>query len=684
MKIEILKPGNMVQKGSALMKLLMNDHTPVLDLLVRESIQNSLDAAAEKNNLELPVAVHFQVGSFNSSALNECLEGVSDRLNKKFPNDDDSKYKFLSISDKGTQGLTGPLNIEDVTGDKLGNLIKLVYDICKPQDESGSGGSWGIGKTIYFRIGIGLVIYYSRIYDERTCKYKSRLVASLVEDESSPNAVIPQYQEFPKYGIAWWGDEIRDNKTVPITDENYIRDFLSIFNIKEYQGSATGTTIIIPYINETRLLNNNALNWEGQRDDFSPYWINSLEGYLRIAVQRWYFPRLDNKSYKQGKRLKVKINNTAVAFDSFLRLYQIEQSLYNRASGENKSDDILYDCDVKTEEIKLRSVLKDPMAGRVSFVKVTREFVGMCPPDNDYHPNINLNIPIKDSTKNYPVMAYCRKPGMIVAYDQDSWVRSVPPCSSDEFVLSVFVLNSDNILSTGGISLEEYIRKGEHADHAAWNDSTIGTANPFIVQKIQKNASDKIASLFAEDDDDSPRRNSGLGKLLGDLILPPVGFGTQSTNRPRTGTSGGTSSGKNVRYKLSGIEYDAENVSIKYNISANDAAKQFGLDSYISSESSSISFDSWEKELGLKLPFEIISINIKINKIDRDKCYNTYLLDTTKDETDELLSIRLNKSKRGSCCGMCVNFHEKHSFDANVTINMVLNKRDVRPVIKPL
>ena len=37
MKIEILEPYKMVQKGSALYRLLMNDHTPVLDLFVRES-----------------------------------------------------------------------------------------------------------------------------------------------------------------------------------------------------------------------------------------------------------------------------------------------------------------------------------------------------------------------------------------------------------------------------------------------------------------------------------------------------------------------------------------------------------------------------------------------------------------------------------------------------------------------
>ena len=45
MKIEIAEPGRMTQTGSSLLKLIQNNNMPALDLLVRESIQNSLDAS---------------------------------------------------------------------------------------------------------------------------------------------------------------------------------------------------------------------------------------------------------------------------------------------------------------------------------------------------------------------------------------------------------------------------------------------------------------------------------------------------------------------------------------------------------------------------------------------------------------------------------------------------------------
>ena len=73
MKIEIAEPGRMTQSGSSLLKLIQNNKTPILDLLVRESIQNSLDAQKDKlrkyakefpNQLELAI----------TKAIDECIE----------------------------------------------------------------------------------------------------------------------------------------------------------------------------------------------------------------------------------------------------------------------------------------------------------------------------------------------------------------------------------------------------------------------------------------------------------------------------------------------------------------------------------------------------------------------------------------------------------------------------------
>ena len=46
MRIEIAEHGRMTESGSSLLRLIQNQDIPLLDLLVRESVQNSLDAAS--------------------------------------------------------------------------------------------------------------------------------------------------------------------------------------------------------------------------------------------------------------------------------------------------------------------------------------------------------------------------------------------------------------------------------------------------------------------------------------------------------------------------------------------------------------------------------------------------------------------------------------------------------------
>lgn len=142
----------------------------------------------------------------------------------------------------------------------------MIYEISKPQEAEGAGGSWGLGKTVYFRVGIGLVVYYSRILNEEGI-YESRLAASLVENEMNADSLIPALPGKSKRGIAWWGQEIGSNKTKPITDEKYIEKILNIFEIEPYEGDLTGTTIIIPYIDEQMLLENNQIEYKDSEDN---------------------------------------------------------------------------------------------------------------------------------------------------------------------------------------------------------------------------------------------------------------------------------------------------------------------------------------------------------------------------------------------------------------------------------
>ena len=685
MKIEIAEPGRMTQSGSSLLKLIQNNNMPILDLLVRESIQNSLDA---KNDKDAYVSVNFLTGTFDKVALNSELEKITESLNRRYEKD---RYKYIAIRDSNTVGLTGKLHYDDVTDNQYGNLLKLIYEISKPQDAEGAGGSWGLGKTVYFRVGIGLVIYYSRIINEDG-QYESRLAASLVENEMDEEALIPMLDGKSKRGIAWWGEEIGKNKTRPITDESYIEYILDIFGIKSYEQDKTGTTIIIPYIDEDVLLNHNQIEYkDGEDNIIQPYWRSNIEDYLKIAVQRWYAPRLNNVNYKYGKFLRVKVNNVGISQDSMEPAFQIVQALYNRAIGKKFEVDILDQegAETKTEDITLRKVLSSTKTGTVAFTKVSRNILKTGFPDNKPEPYMYYNCEIREKDKNKPVVFFTRKPGMIVSYeDVGNWVDGINSSNKDEFIMAIFVLNSDNTLvgNDSNYRLEEYIRKSEMADHTSWSDFSMGNFNPRIVSKVQGQVKSKISKEFSvEEDETASKLNSGLGKMFGDLLLPPENFGKKpSSGQGKPITTGYTlTKHKNVLfgYDSSNISYYAGGMTVNLIIKSRAKILSTGFVVAIDSEIGAISHKEWENKMGLSMPFEVIGADIKVNKKSEANEIVKISVDNENVKRErENVSCILKKSDKGRGYGVHVDFAEEMVIDMEIEVKLKLYRRDMKPM----
>ncbi|WP_027438323.1 hypothetical protein [Lachnospira multipara] len=685
MKIEIAEPGRMAQSGSSLLKLIQNNNMPVLDLLVRESIQNSLDAKNDKDDY---VSVDFLTGYFEKERLNNELEGITDSLNNRYR---DNRYRYIAISDYHTVGLTGKLHEDEVLDNKYGNLLKLIYQISKPQEAEGAGGSWGLGKTVYFRVGIGLVLYYSRILNEDG-NYESRFVASLVEDEMSKDALIPVLNGKSKRGIAWWGKEIGQNKTQPITDEMEANRLLSIFGIEPYSGDKTGTVIIIPYVDEYNLLNNNQIEYKDGENTIQPYWRSNVEEYLKVAVQRWYAPRLNNINYQYGKYLRVKINNEGIGLDNMEPTFQIVQALYNRALGNKYPKDILDNDGVETkvEDINLRNVLVSQKAGAIAFTKVPRKVLKACYPDNKPEPYMYFNCEIREKETNKPVVFFTRKPGMIVSYeDVGTWVDGISSSNKDEFIMAMFVLNSDNNLYDEKVNykLEEYVRKSEMADHTSWGDFSIGNFNPRIVSKVQKQIKSKISKEFMdEEEENSSRLNSGFGKLFGDLLLPPENFGRKPSASPKkTKKDDVISKHKNVvlKYGEKGIEYCPDGIIITLNLESRSKVNSTGFELAIESESGAISYTEWENKMNLLMPFDVVDTDITGTvRNDSQLKINTILTELNDNETTDFVDVKLKKTEKGSIVGVHFDFKKESNFDLQVKVKLKLSRKDLKPVFK--
>ena len=616
MKIEIAEHGRMSESGSSLLRLIQNQDIPLLDLIVRESIQNSLDAT---NKTKDSVDVEITVGQFRSNELNKHFERIENGLNKRFPANKEN-YNFISFRDCNTVGLTGPIRYDDVKNNEFGNLLKLVYEICKPQQNEGAGGSWGLGKTIYFRLGIGLVIYYSRIKEKG--KYQSRLAACLVEDETKQDSLIP-HASGVKRGIAWWGksDGLKSKTTVPLENEKEIEKILSVFGLNSYFADQTGTTVIIPYIDKDALLSEvYAKNDDAEK---KPYWAKSVEEYLKVAIQRWYAPRLMNSKYSFGSYLSVWINGTKLKVSGMIPLFRLIRDLYILAQGGSSEDTSLVkeqDIDCSVTSIDLRGVLNTTSAGRFAYGKFTKSQLLMNPPHNNKSPYQQIsNIAVSMDGGNSPIIMYTRQPGMIVGYDYDgSWTHHMPKAGSDEFI-GLFVANTENTLKsiidprTGiGMSLEEYIRQGEKADHASWTDRNIQGNNPRIITNIQKNIINKVRKQYTETIvENTERQNIGLGHALANLLLPSEDFGGSSTTPPGSNPSASSPRLRKTKSTLKIDETCFREGHVMVDVDIFLRGKKCEIALQVVTDYKRYEADDWESELVKKFPVEFSQVQFE-------------------------------------------------------------------------
>lgn len=501
-------PQAMAQDGYSILRSLQNNHLPIIDILVRESIQNSLDAY--KVNSE-EVLINFKYGLFDNESLAKNLQQVEkvllDRYGKNMMN-------FVSISDKNTLGLVGDYSPDSVDQKKLNksNYHKLVFGIGKNQENNEAGGSWGLGKTSFFRLGIGIVFYYSRVYINGS--YEERLIGSLIEDNRKTDRLLFNSNR----GIAWWG-KLKDDYIYPIFEQNEIDRFLKIFSLERYDKDETGTTIIIPYVIPENL-------------STSKYEIENIENQLYKAVLKWFFPRLNNRKYSAKFNLpyaRVYVNSKLVKFDDFL-LFEDFSNLYNAAITSNINVDP--EIHIANTVVQQRVLLKETYSGVIAYKEVLLDDLAENSGFDQEQLSLILDSENYENLKNIRILAYMRKPGMVIEYDVNGkWLNSSSGENSNVAIFAVFVPNSDALMTKkyvekGFEKLENYLRSVENADHASWKDTT----GHRIVDRMQKECSSIINKKYNDKETNLKNKSERLARYLGSKLMPQRKIGNSSTD----------------------------------------------------------------------------------------------------------------------------------------------------------
>lgn len=661
MKIEILKQGKFTTSGSSVLKMMQNNNTPTLDLIVRESIQNSLDAALPNTK---NVGVRFLCDEFEVDDLAKHFPDVEEEI-KKISNS--SKSKFLSIEDFNTIGLVGNLDGDFAPGEKNQNLGKLVFHIMKAQDQEGAGGSWGIGKTVYYRIGEGLVCYYSRIKLDNG-KFQERLVASLVENETKKDGILSKYDK--NLGVAFFGEDLENDGNIrAITDENYIHQFLSIFNLHPYEEDKTGTIVIIPFIDENKILNNSLIDGVEKS-----WWQDEIEEYLKVSILRWYFPRLSSK-YKYGPRLIAIVNDVSVAPNNDTPIFGKLIDLYNLAVSGGESNWI------KQENVIRKTYVKESSLGNFVYGKVSKDELGMIKkhlPSPYTYAQIDVD---EEGQQNDPLICFCRKPGMIVNYEHSGTCTAGIKSDKNEYIIGLFVLNSSNYITfPETINLDEYIRQSEKSDHTTWSDHPIGkhAGKIQIVSHINRNIGNILSKSYGEEKvvsgDASISMN--LATKFGKLLMPDHGFGNSGSAKkiPNKGKRGGGGviivKDKNVIDFISQTFVDGS-LCLDYDFRILSKISSITLINKIDTIQGLIHPNEWENR-GLLYPCDIEKIALKSEKYSDEKVM--VLESNNEDNYYHHNKINFLFTDSGKCYGIKLCF-EKFVRD-NFKFRLLLNTND--------
>jgi hypothetical protein len=616
----------MQESGAFLLRAMQNEDMPRLDLLVRESVQNALDAALDRRPGG-EVRVGFHVRDHTAETIASLLDEGIDRkvLLARYP----AGGQMLEIRDSMTEGLTGPLGFEEIGPDGAhGNLLKLVYEIGRTRSDAGAGGSWGLGKTCYFRMGAGLVFYYSRI--SLGDGYQERLVASLVEDETSPDRL----QRGTRTGIGWWGAE---GGLKPITRTSQIHRALDRLRVQPFTGTETGTSVIIPFLRDDL-----APPADGNGEDSQaprPWWYGSQEAYIRIALERWFCARLDNVRFATGPRLIASVNGKVITSETMLPVFRAAQALYNRAIGAPVGEgDYLTRAGVAADAIIGHAVAPRNLftphgpAGDVAAALFTPEQLGMGAPDNHHDPGTCV-FGRPDAVPPYrPLVTFMRRPGMCVCWDDSTesrgWAGGLPGLADGRYLVAVFVPRQERVLANdrrrtrdeGPISLESYLRGCERADHAAWHD----VAGLKIVEKLRLNCGRFLREFgtrrpAATDVAPSIR----LARNLADLVLPARGMGadgrTGCPSPPRRPGQGGNGEGGRRRpvpatpaLDLLEVTYAPQEMQIRWSLDWGAAPHSLPrkISLGVDSESGSISLQQWRDDGLGPFPFRVLGAEI--------------------------------------------------------------------------
>jgi hypothetical protein len=244
--------------------------------LVREAIQNSLDAHANSESLESksqPARVRIYYSGKTKALKKSLYSKYLAEAKEHYLAEDckigmipDGDCPYVVIEDFNTTGLTGHIDWDYTNSKRKPPYYRFLWSENQSEKGEGTRGRWGIGKVV-FPIASKLRSFFAYSIREFDKPREILCGKALLSYHTVNNT---------RYTAdGWWG--VKDSgEARPETSADEIADFKKAFNIS--RTTESGLSVVVPYVKE--------IDWlEIQRVLVENYMVSFIKGDLNVELE---------------------------------------------------------------------------------------------------------------------------------------------------------------------------------------------------------------------------------------------------------------------------------------------------------------------------------------------------------------------------------------------------------------
>jgi len=598
-------------EAAGFLKLLGVPKLHNVELLVRETAQNSWDARAGKSSVEMEYrGVSVAKGNpthqalvqefFTNKPKREIFPALISSLGKDV-------LPLLIIRDSGTKGLGGVTNARIVGSPNSTNRYRrFLLNIGEQGYTELGGGAYGYGRSICFSASHShTAIIYSRTKDDLP-DYESRLIGVGYGNQFGRKNINHN-------GRHWWTASERPGS--PITGKS-ADSLAQRIGIQPYGSRESGTAIVI-------IDPNAGIDLEDT--------MNAIA--LSIEMHLWpKYVNLSNFGRPAQMKFSVKFNDRRIAIRNPEEVEPLKHYIRAFTSAYTRNQERLTDRDTLDPGLKhaalfLRADSRTNPIGQLSvssFPKMTAMNQRRDESETSY-----MHEKMSHLTRHVVLL---RDPDLVITYSEIEANRD-----ADIGTAGVFKADKDS---------NELLRKAEPAAHDAWNEAhqdwDVKRRVKAVFLNIKRFISEEVNPTNDDKEVTKPSDNSHaslISKHIGNLIWSELtsGAGQKKTSRPG-GISGGGISGAGRKsapliskpvLKLHGTE-----PSINWRITFNKTTSSKSTTWDIELQLASGDGNSYETlDSNSELPYFLKNIDSKISRV------NNQLIQYMQSEKEETIEV---------------------------------------------